>query len=467
MLLKKSVVAIMLLNCLLQASAQAPKFSGRFSPVIDDNINGFWEYLPRNYTVDAPKRYPLLIFIHGSGEQGSTQDMTTLSLVLRNGPPKIIQAGTFPDSFNVNGTWFKFIVLCPQIKVGLYGIWNIVAPSTIEALITYAKTAYRVDTTRIYLTGLSMGGGTTWDYAGSSVSAASRLAAIVVACGAADVSPAKAYSIGRTNLPVLTTHNWDDPVVAAIRTAWNVDTIVTTTPNIRPMPRSIFWPTGGHNVWTRTFEQIKAGSTSGGNVTDTLGMNVYNWMLQFSRLQLALPVSWQAVSLEKRGQEVVINWILNNQESVKEFNVQRSEDAKKWMNVSAVAPIQQKQNVQYNYVDALTPTSKLFYRIVAVDLDGKTDYSPIRELDQDITGRMVVYPNPFVHQLSIDLPATNETAFTVRIADGSGRFILSKQIMASNHSLMIDDAERLPAGLYCISILSRGKQVYRQTVLKQ
>jgi len=129
----------------------------------------------------------------------------------------------------------------------------------------------------------------------------------------------------------------------------------------------------------------------------------------------------------------VINWILNNQESVKEFNVQRSEDAKKWMNVSAVAPIQQKQNVQYNYVDALTPTSKLFYRIVAVDLDGKTDYSTIRELDQDITGRMVVYPNPFVHQLSIDLPATNETAFTVRIADGSGRFILSKQIMASNH----------------------------------
>src|SRR5690242_9078878 len=119
MILKKCVLAIMILNFLLQTRLQVSKFSGIFSKLFDDNFNGFWEYLPRNYTVDAPKRYPLLIFIHGSGEQGSTQDMTTLSLVLRNGPPKIIQAGTFPDSFNVNGTWFKFIVLCPQIKVGL------------------------------------------------------------------------------------------------------------------------------------------------------------------------------------------------------------------------------------------------------------------------------------------------------------------------------------------------------------
>src|SRR5438270_8583435 len=153
MLLHKSVVAILLLNCLLQANAQAPKFTGKFSPYIDDNINGFWEYLPRNYTVDAPKRYPLLIFIHGSGEQGSTQDMATLNLVLRNGTPKIIQAGTFPDSFKVNGSWYKFIVLCPQIKVGLYGASSIIAPSTIEALISYAKAIYRVDTTRIYLSG--------------------------------------------------------------------------------------------------------------------------------------------------------------------------------------------------------------------------------------------------------------------------------------------------------------------------
>src|SRR4051794_29802465 len=83
MLLKKSVVVFLLLNCLLYTHAQAPKFTGKFTPFIDDNINGFWEYLPRNYVVDASKRYPLLIFIHGSGEQGSVQDMSTLSLVLR------------------------------------------------------------------------------------------------------------------------------------------------------------------------------------------------------------------------------------------------------------------------------------------------------------------------------------------------------------------------------------------------
>ena len=51
--------------------------------------------------------------------------------------------------------------------------------------------------------------------------------------------------------------------------------------------------------------------------------------------------------------------------------------------------------------------------------------------------------------------------------DGNGRFILSEQIMASNHSLTIEEAERLPTGLYCTGVLSRGKQVYKQTVVKE
>src|SRR5215471_18115283 len=152
MLFKKSVGVLLSMICLLQLNAQAPRHTPKFSPYIDDNINGFWEYLPRNYSAELSRRYPLLIFIHGSGEQGQVQDMPTLNLVLRNGTPKIIQSGVFPDSFQVQGTWYKFIVISPQIKIGLYGASSIIAPSTIEALIRYAKNTYRIDSTRIYLT---------------------------------------------------------------------------------------------------------------------------------------------------------------------------------------------------------------------------------------------------------------------------------------------------------------------------
>jgi pimeloyl-ACP methyl ester carboxylesterase len=468
MLLKKSAVVSALLICLFQSIAQAPTHKGKFTPFIDDNINGFWEYLPRNYVVDATKRYPLIIFIHGSGEQGSTQDMTTLNLVLRNGPPRIISNGTFPDSFNVKGHWFKFIVISPQIKLGLYGATSIISPSTVEAVIRYAKSAYRVDTTMIYLTGLSMGGGATWDYAGSSLDAASRLAAIVLACGAGDVSPDEAYNIWRSNLPVLATHNWDDPLVAASRTQASVANINAYTPAMRVPPRTIFWPTGGHNAWRRTFENITAGSTSGGNVTDTLGINVYSWMLQFNRLQLALPVEWKSFLISKQNQSVALEWILSQQESVAEYQVEKSKDARAWKLISTIPPITGRNDIRYEYVDASPGTGKSFYRIIAIDANGTRSYSVVRDINMnDKYDRLSIYPNPFIQNVLINLPGLPDGPITVTLADNSGKLIDNKAVALVNHRATIDGMQNLPSGIYHLSVISSGKQLYHQQIVKK
>ena len=467
MLSKKSVGTSLLLICLVCSQAQPPKHTGRFNPVIDDNINGFWEYLPRNYSIDVTKRYPLLVFFHGSGEQGQVQDMTTLNLVLRNGPPKLIQSGTFPDSFFVQGRWYKFIVISPQIKIGLYGASSIVTPATVEAVIRYAKSEYRVDTSRIYLTGLSMGGGATWDYAGSSLDAASRLAGIVVACGAADLSMDEASNIARANLPVLATHNWDDPMVAASRTQANIASILSFNPSIQPMPKSIFWTTGGHNAWRRTFENIAAGSTPGGNVTDSIGMNVYQWMLQFTRLQVALPVSWENFSIQKKDELVLLEWQLGVQESIKEYRIERSRDARTWDVIGKMPANQQRRQVEYTYMDNHPEFGKSYYRLVAVDLNGTYNYSQTKDIYlQRFSYALHIYPNPFRESLSLDL-TNNETSVTVRISDAMGKLVSNRQLAVANHSTRLDGISGLPSGIYYLSVLSRGEMLVHEKIIKE
>ena len=467
MLIKKSVGTCLLLICLVCTHAQPPKQTGKFSPFIDDNINGFWEYLPRNYSIDVTKRYPLLIFIHGSGEQGQVQDMATLNLVLRNGPPKLIQNGIFPDSFLVQGKWYKFIVISPQIKIGLYGASSIILPTTVEAVIRYAKNTYRIDSTRIYLTGLSMGGGATWDYAGSSLDAASKLAAIVVACGAGDLSSNGANNIERANLPVLATHNWDDPQVAASRTQANVSSILSFSPPIQPSPKAIFWATGGHNAWRRTFENIAAGSTPGGNVTDSIGLNMYQWMLQFSRLQLALPVSWENFSVQKKDEWVLIEWQLGIQESIKEYRIERSQDARAWAIIGTMPANQQRSAVEYKYMDNHPETGKSYYRLVAVDINGAYNYSQTKDIYLERFAYAVhIYPNPFHESLSMDL-GSNETTVTVRISDAMGKLVSNKQLAVTNHSTRLSGMSGLPAGMYYLSILSRGEVLAKEKVVKR
>lgn len=92
--------------------------------------------LPADYG-KSRKSWPLVLFLHGSGESGSD-----LNKVKVHGPPKLVDA---------NGP-FPFILVSPQ-SPGRG--WN---PEVLDALLDSVIKKYRVDKDRVYLTGLSMGG---------------------------------------------------------------------------------------------------------------------------------------------------------------------------------------------------------------------------------------------------------------------------------------------------------------------
>lgn len=150
---------------------------------------GYYEYLPEGYPADLDKKWPVVVFLHGSGEQGDGK--TELNWVLRNGPPANID----------NGTEYPFICISPQSPTW----WD---DSNIDKLIEFVKSKYRVDRKRIYLTGISMGGGGTWSYA---VAHPEKLAAIIPVCGAG--SPIMEQKL--VNLPVWALHSWGDLTVSS------------------------------------------------------------------------------------------------------------------------------------------------------------------------------------------------------------------------------------------------------------
>jgi len=116
-------------------------------------------YFPAGYA-DTGDPHPLLLFLHGAGERGSDLKALTATAL-----PKHIEAGDVD---------LPFVTVCPQCPEGSW--WDELA---LSALLDKAIADYNVDTTRIYLTGLSMGGRGTWQLANL---VADRLAAIVPIC---------------------------------------------------------------------------------------------------------------------------------------------------------------------------------------------------------------------------------------------------------------------------------------------
>lgn len=231
------------------------------SIAVNPMIGGFYSAVPEHYHETATK-YPLIIFLHGVGQVGN--GTTELPKVTYGGIPKLVSDGLFPPDFTVKGKHFSFVILAPQFKRWGPGVMDVVS------FIEYAKENYRVDTNRIYLSGLSGGGALTTDVAAVY---ASKLAAIIPMAGVssgADVIE----KIARANLPVWVFHNSEDDLfnVAYARN------FIALLKNFRPeiLPRyTEFLPFGllGHDAWTK--------ATDPGYKEDN--MNIYEWMLGYSR----------------------------------------------------------------------------------------------------------------------------------------------------------------------------------------
>jgi|SRR5882724_5814620 len=198
-------------------------------------------YLPESYALEGVSTWPLMIFLHGSGESGGD-----LELVKAHGPPKLIE----------DGRRFPFVVVSPQCPEG--GWWDSLA---LEAFIDEVEQRCRIDATRIYLTGLSMGGYATWDLA---VRHPGRYAAILPICGAGN--PLRAGRL--RDLPVWAFHGaLDDSVplrgsqemIAAIEAAGGA-------------PRFTIYPNAGHDSWTETYANDE----------------IYSWLSQQRRRRIAL-----------------------------------------------------------------------------------------------------------------------------------------------------------------------------------
>ncbi len=245
-------------------SASAQVLTPRFKS-ISSNTNAYYEYLPKGYSATDTTRYPLLIHIIGAGDLGNGTP-STITLLQRSGPVEEIVNGVFPDPAIVNGKSFHLIVIDPQFMIQP-------TVADVTATINFAIANYHVDTTRIYLTGLSMGGGTTWLYSGSSLNNANRLAAIVPVCG--DITPDlnRCRVIAASNLPVWATHNDQDPLVPVQYTQQEIAYINQPPAPVPPAMLTIFH-NNTHDAWTATYSPTLSVNS----------MNIYQWMCQYTRL---------------------------------------------------------------------------------------------------------------------------------------------------------------------------------------
>lgn len=202
----------------------AAQQAAAFSREIRRQVGGqYLVALPKGYEAGSGKRWPVIIFLHGSGERGDN-----LELVKVHGPAKLVE----------EGQELPFIVVSPQCPRGQW--WQV---DVLNALVDEVLERYEADPDRVYLTGLSMGGFGTF---GLGLMHAERFAAIAPICGGGEqdwVRPEHAA------LPVWVFHGAKDVIVPPSESEKMIEALRAVGNEVR----YTLYPEADHDSWTETY----------------------------------------------------------------------------------------------------------------------------------------------------------------------------------------------------------------------
>ena len=219
----KSLAVLLATASLAFADTQTPaSYSG------DVVIKVSYNYLlskPASYEADTTKKWPLVIFLHGSGERGDD-----LELLKKHGPPKLIAAGQ------------KFPAVIASLQCAPNSLWN---PHGVKAVTDHLIKTERIDPNRVYLTGLSMGGFGTWD---TAFEYPDTYAAIAPICGGAGVRWIMTERI--KHLPAWIFHGDKDSAVPVEFSHKMHDALK----KIGAPVKLTIYPGIGHDSWTQTYD---------------------------------------------------------------------------------------------------------------------------------------------------------------------------------------------------------------------
>jgi len=174
------------------------------------------------------ENYPLVLFLHGAGERGDNNKAQ-----LKHGAREFIKSE--------NQAKHPCFVIAPQCpKEQWWSGENLDNALTIVK--KYAKDP-RIDTKRLYITGLSMGGFGTW----SALAKEPKLfAAAIPICGGGDPASVKRFK----HVPIRAFHGDADKVVTPDKSQSMIDALKAARAKDATLT---IYPGVAHNSWTQTY----------------------------------------------------------------------------------------------------------------------------------------------------------------------------------------------------------------------
>jgi predicted peptidase len=395
----------------------------------DNRIRGLLEYTPPGYdSADINTRYPVIIYFGGALSIGNGDTTQLCDMLQDYALPWRIERGEVP-AVTFGGQTYHYVIISPQYSQYAYDSTSIPSkfPSAgaVESVINYVLKHYNIDSSRIYLTGMSSGANMVMEYAASSVARARRIAALATSSlcsinGKFPNSQTAYQNIAAANLPVWAVACTNDALCSyTISENW-VNLINSSSPGVPAILTLLNSCKGtkNHDSWSYTYSPD---TTFPANQNK----NVYNWFIQFQS-SAALPVKMKEYSVRFVNRKVEVKWTTLDEKRNASFTIERAGADQHFVPIKTVVGAgTSSAEHQYSYIDENPLSGMSFYRLSQTDDDGKKTYFEIKKVLNNTSKsfKLLVTPNPFSADVSVLINLEKSQKVTFLITDMSGRKI--------------------------------------------
>ncbi|HTN46744.1 MAG TPA: T9SS type A sorting domain-containing protein [Flavipsychrobacter sp.] len=227
--------------------------------------------------------------------------------------------------------------------------------------------------------------------------------------------------------------------------------------------------------YTNTVTPISNSSTTNYafTVTNATGSwNINRFLITLTRNN-PLALAGIRLTATKQASGTKLQWHVNNQKYVAEYEIEQSENGKDFKKIQVVAKKGGDETISYTWLDAQEQKGTAYYRIKGLSASQAYVYSNIAQRGEDrATGNVQIYPNPVTAQtFTVALSDLANGSYTVELYNEQGQQVQTRTLThaGSTANYEVHLGHELAAGNYMLQ-LTKGNKVFitqKLVIMKQ
>lgn len=182
-----------------------------------------------------------------------------------------------------------------------------------------------------------------------------------------------------------------------------------------------------------------------------------------------LPVALLSFSAGWVSDYIKLNWKTANEINTDRIEIEKSIDNNSFYKIGQMLTTGTSGTEQnYSFMDSFPVTGNNKYRLKLIDRDNQYKFSPVVLVNKKQSGISLQqsFPNPFINEINVQIVSDKKQTILVQITDMLGKILFNgnENCISGTNSILIDQLNRLPAGLYLLKISTAAESIQQKLI---